>query len=454
MSGPGAAPGSSAGPAERSITRRIVQGASVVAAATVVVKAVGFAKEIVVAAAYGRGDAIEAFLIAVLLPNMAAAVTAGSFRQAFIPAYVRLRRASGPDDADRLGLHGMTAALAWLAGVAIVLFAAAPLVVGWIARGYDPDKAELAVRLLRALTPVCLLAGLPTMLSGVLEADERFAPAVLAQVGVPAATVAWVLAAGDRWGAWPLVGGTLTGLAVQATALAVALRRGGHRRPRWGVGAHPEFRTVVGQWLPAAGALVFQDLMFMVDQAMSAALAPGSVAALGYAYRIVSLPLTLATSSLALAILPVLSDLAGRDDRDGFWTTTSRWIRGTLWAGVPATVALIAAAVPVVRAIYQRGAFSAEDTGVVAGVLIAYAGMIPFYVAGIVAVQAVTAMARTRVLLWTGAVNLTVNVIGNVVLSRWFGVAGIALSTVLVYAVATTTLVAVLRVRRRRATAD
>ncbi len=431
----------------RTPSARILRGAGVVGLFTLVVKAIAFAKELLIASVYGRGDALEAFLLALVIPTMVSGVVAGSFRQAFVPVYVRVRSRDGARASDRLATHALAVALAILSATAVVLWFVAPWLVDGIARGFEPDKAARTVVLLRSLAPICLLASLPVMLAGILESRERFRPAIVAQAIVPIAVLAAVAWTRDGASARPLVVGTVGGLVAQVGLLVLVLGRDGHRPAGPSGFPHRDFRAVAAQWLPAAGAMLFQDLTTLVDQAMAAALAPGSVSALSYAYRIVSLPLSLISASLGVAILPVLSDLAARG-RDGqFAAATARWIRVTLWGGLGATLVAAPFTLPVVRLVYERGAFDAADSQVVAAVILAYLGMIPFFVAGIVAVQAVTARAGNVVLLAIGIVNLVVNVVGNIVLSRWFGVAGIALSTVCVYAISATILLAWLRLR-------
>ena len=432
---------------------RIVRGAGVVGLFTLAVKAIAFAKELLIASVYGRGDALEAFLLALVLPTMVTGIVAGSFRQAFVPVYVRVRNRDGALESDRLASHALAVALALLSLAAVVLWSTAPWLVGFIARGFDPDKAARTVVLMRALSPLCLLASLPVMLAGILESRERFRPAIVAQAVVPIAVLAAVAWSRDGGSARPLVVGTVVGVVVQIAILVAVLGRDGHRPAGRSGFPQPDLRAVASQWLPAAGAMLFQDLTTLVDQAMAAALAPGSVSALSYAYRIVSLPLSLISASLGVAILPVLSDLAARGLDGAFAAATARWVRVTLWGGLGTTLVAAPFTLPVVRLVYERGAFDAADSQVVAAVILAYLGMIPFFVAGIVAVQAVTARAGNVVLLAVGIVNLVVNVVGNIVLSRWLGVAGIALSTVCVYAISATILIVWLR-RRLAAAVD
>ena len=240
--------------------------------------------------------------------------------------------------------------------------------------------------------------------------------------------------------------GVLAGMVLETVALVVAARRLGHqvfgqigRVGSRGGGdggdgqASSESAEVLGQWLPAAGGMVFQQITTLVDQAMAAYLVAGSVAA--------SL-LRLQADRLATGTGHPFGRngdpagavrVGGRDPLERILAEHAA-LAPYLPVGQPGPYgAAVALAKPLVALVYQRGSFGGADTEVVATVLAAYAGMIPFYVVGIVGVRVMSVLGLNRLLLTLGAVNLVTNVVGNVILSRLYGAAGIALATVVVY---------------------
>ena len=84
---------------------------------------------------------------------------------------------------------------------------------------------------------------------------------------------------------------------------------------------------------------------------------------------------------------------------------------------------------PVVRLFFQRGAFTAADTRVVAQVQAFYVIQIPFYVLNMIMVRLLSAMHRNHILMISGSLNLCLNVAFNLLFIRIWGVAGIALSS-------------------------
>src|SRR5947209_3376182 len=173
----------------------------------------------------------------------------------------------------------------------------------------------------------------------------------------------------------------------------------------------------------------------VVDQSMAAMLPAGSVAALSYAKKIVTAVLAIGATALSTAALPYFSKMAVEDDWHGCRHTLKRYSALVASTAVPFTVVLIVFSRPLVRLLFQRGAFTGMDTELVSWVQICYSIQIPFYIVGMLFVRFLTSIRRSDVLMYASAINLALDVILNLVLMRRMGVAGIALSTSLVYLV-------------------
>jgi putative peptidoglycan lipid II flippase len=168
---------------------------------------------------------------------------------------------------------------------------------------------------------------------------------------------------------------------------------------------------------------------------MAAMLPPGSVAALGYARKIVNVSVVVGAIPLGAATLPYFSDMVAK----GAWEScrhTLRTYTGLIFlVTVPVTAGMVVFARPLVRILFQRGAFTAYDTAVVSHAEAWLALQVPFYLVGNMAVRLISALKRNGVLMIIAAVNTILNAVLNWVLMRRYGVAGIALSTSIVYVV-------------------
>jgi putative peptidoglycan lipid II flippase len=167
----------------------------------------------------------------------------------------------------------------------------------------------------------------------------------------------------------------------------------------------------------------------LADQAMAAMLPPGSVSALVYAGRFTSVVVTLLAGALASALTPHFSVLVADQDWSGCKRSLRRWAGLTVLVSVPIAIVLVAGAPLLVRLTLQHGVFTAHDTAVVVPVMAMYALQIPFFAVSRVYYRFVLAMRRTDLILYCGIINLVLDIVLNIVLMRWMGLAGIALAT-------------------------
>jgi putative peptidoglycan lipid II flippase len=198
------------------------------------------------------------------------------------------------------------------------------------------------------------------------------------------------------------------------------------------------------QYAPVALASLLMSSSMVVDQSMAATLASGSVATLSYGNKMVSLLLGIVAASLSTVLFPRFSKLiaAGRWDELNHLLRTFGWLIFVL--AIPGVVLLIAGSEPLVRLVFERGAFTPEDTVAAAEVQRWLAPQIPFYILVMVGSRLLSAFDAYQVTLRIGVLNLVLNVLGNYVFMSFFGVKGIAMSTSLVYVAATVaTLVAI-----------
>jgi len=409
--------------------RKILRAASAVTAAGIAVKVVAMAKELAVAGIFGRSDAMDAFLVAALVPNLLVNLISESMNQALVPTLIRVREQEGKERAQEL----LSNAMLWMC--VLLLATSAVMAIG--ARSFFPllgshfpaAKLDLAIHLFYGLLPVVLLAGIASNCTAVLSTFERFALPAIAPIVMPLMILAAALALGSRLGIWALVYASLAGGVVHAGWMAWMMDAYGYRFSlRWH-GMNAATREVAHQYGPVLLSSVVASGGLLVDQSMAAMLPAGSVSALVYANRFVSVVITLLAGAVAAAITPYFSSMVARKSWDECRHTLRSWLGITALVSIPIAIVLIVGAHLLVEATFQRGAFGADDTAVVTHVLTMYAIQIPFFVCSRVFYRFLLTMRRTDLIFYCGALNLGLDVVLNLVLMRWFGVAGIALAT-------------------------
>jgi len=427
--------------AKDSINRRIFKAMLTVGALSAIVKLAATLKEVALARCFGANDQLDAFLVAFLLPAVVMNIAAGSFNAALIPTYIEVRERDGRDAADQLFASVMVWTLALLVVIAITMAMAAPLLLSLLGSGFSPEKLALTERLFLLLLPALPFVGLFVTWAAVLNAGERFAFAAIAPALTPIAMIAIIIMAGNRWGIHAVVAAQLIGVVLEGTLLAIALRRQGVSFvPRWH-GFSPAMRQVMRQYVPmiAAGSLMSSTML--VDQAMAAALGAGSVAVLNYGNKTSAAIAGIGSVAVTTAVLPHFSRMAAARDWSGVRHSLKVYTRLVLLVSAVATVVLVLLSQPIIRVLFERGAFTADDTLQVAAVQRLYILQLPVYLAGLLYVRLLSALKANHILMAGTLISFALNLGLDYLLMRWLGVAGIALATSLVYAAAFTFLV-------------
>ena len=411
------------------LNRVIFRAALSVGVAGLLVKAAATCKEIAVAGVFGRGDAMDAFLAASLIPSLLVNLIAESMNQALVPTLIGVREREGSQAAQQL----LSSAMLWL-GVLLIaasgaMALAAHAIFPLIASHFSPLKLALSIRLFYALLPIVPLTGIATLCTSVLNTLGRFTLPALAPIVISVSIIAAALTLGPRLGIWAMVFGTVIGTLVHVCIVATMMHRSGYRFSlRWN-GMSPAVAQVSRQYGPVLLSGVVASGGLLVDQSMAAMLVAGSVSALVYANRFVSVVLALLAGAISTAIVPPVSRLIAHRDWHSCRAMLRTWVWYTAAVALPIAILLIACARPLVRIALQHGAFGPRDTVVVARVLAMFAIQIPFYAVSRVFYRFLVAMLRTDLVLYCGIINLTLDIILNLVLMRWYGVAGIALAT-------------------------
>ncbi len=396
-------------------------------------KAAGALKEMAVAYRYGVSDVVDAYQYTMTLANWLPVTLVGTLSVVLIPVLVRIRKQSHADRARFLGeLQAWTVA----AGVvlAVLIYVAWPWVLELSGQGLSPVVRRMSLELTFAFAPAAMLTLMTGISAARLRAHERHINTLLDSV--PAVVILiWVLLASSSAQVGPLLWGTLVGYFIQSVWLLwLAARADGMwGRPRFGFSAHqwPDLVKAAGIMLVGQVAMSFVG---PIDQYTAANLGANANATLGYAARLLSLLLGVGAASVGRAALPVLADVQSRGDPHRARAMALKWsVLMLLAGGVAAAVGWVMAEWGV-RLLFERGAFTAQDTVAVANVLRWGLLQLPFYFGVLILVQLLASQNRYRIMATIAVVNFMVKAAANPVLADHMGTAGIMLATSLMYA--------------------
>lgn len=416
-----------------SVNRQIFGAAIIITLCSIFVKGIAFSKEFIVAWKFGASSAVDAFLIAALVPDFIMNIIATPLNAALIPTYMQVREQDGRVASVNLLSGAFFWSLILLGITTVLIVTTSPIYLPWMTLGFSDDQLSLTFKLLYILIPLITLSGIIVFLGAILNAEESFTLVALTPVLTPATTMFLLLTVGQTLDIFALAMGLVGGASLEVVCLGIALyQRGVVLRPRV-VGLNSTLRKVTKQYPPSLMAALLMCSTGLVDQTMAAMLSPGSVAALNYALRVNSIPLVLISTGLSATSLTYFSKMIASNDWQGVQDSLQYYLKVIFIVTIPCTALLFFLAHPIVAFLFQRGEFTASNTHLVAQILSSFSLQIPFYVSCILITRLLISLNLQHILMWGSALNLFANIAFNYLFMKWLGISGIALSTSFVY---------------------
>lgn len=407
-------------------------------------RVLGLVREVIMNSIFGASRELDAFLAAFRIPNLLRDLFAeGALSTAFVTTFSKKLARDGHAAAFRLAHLVNTSTLVGMATIVLLgILCADPLVrlIGWGAH-QDPELIRLTTDLTRIMFPFILLVSLAAVWMGLLNSLGSF--------GLPAsASSAFNLVSifsGMALGWWfdPALGpraiygfaiGTVIGGAAQWLIQVPRARALGYRyRWAWNPG-DPDLRQVLGLMAPAVIGGAAVQINVLVNTSFAFTLPEGAVTCLNNAFRLMQLPIGLFGVAIATVTLPSVARSAALADPEAIRAKLREGLRLATFLTLPAATGLFLLAQPIVHLIYERGAFSPDDTRRTALALQAYAIGLAGYAAIKVLSPAFYALGLPRVSLRVSLIGIGLNFLLNglfIFFLRW-DLQGLALSTSLV----------------------
>lgn len=430
----GAAPPESPAPA----TAGVARSAGLVGVATMASRILGLLRDQIFLVTFGAGHAMDAYNVAFRLPNLVRDLFAeGAMSAAFLPTFTRELQAKGKDaawDLGRVVITGLVVATGAIAVLGVLL--AGPL-TRWIAPefGQVPGKLELTTTLTQVMFPFLALIAVAVACMGMLNSLRSFfvpalAPAMFNVACILSVYVIVPFMPGLGWD--PMVGlaiGTILGGLGQVLLQWPALRREGFRFwPRFAP-TDPRFLEVVRLMVPGTLGLAAAQVNQLVNVYLATGEGEGAVTHLGFAFRLMYLPIGLFGVSIATAAIPGITRHAASGDTAGVRNDVSQALRMMLMLNVPATLGLIVLAGPIVALLVEYRKVTAHNTAGIAAALMGYAPGLVGYSAVKIASPTFYALRDARTPVAVGVISIVLNVVLNLILVRSMSYAGLALGT-------------------------
>ena len=436
------APGKQAG--------RLARSTAFFSIATAASRVAGLAREVVAAGYYGISGPMSAFTIAFQVPNLIRALFADAALQpAFVPVFTELLGKKAYKEAFRLASTMLLLVTMVLGAITALFVLLAPVLMPLFAPGFEGEILDLTVSLSQVLFPILVLLGVSGIVVGILNSYDRFGAFAISPLfwNLTIILVLVVLEpmfeGRDRIYAYAI--GILVGTAVQLLIPAWDLRHTPFRFKFSFDWRHPGVRRVLVLMLPVTISLGLINFNLLINSFFGSLVSDEAPAAIDKAFRIYQLPQGIFSVAIATVLFPTLARFASAGAIDDLRSTMANGMRQILFVLVPAAAAILVLSDPMIRLIYERGAFEAHETEVVGTALFWFAFSLPTNGLFLLLTRTFFSLQKPWIPTWISAANLAVTAIAALALYH-LGVGGIVAST----AIATTASVVAQGVILRR----
>ncbi|MFZ2356939.1 MAG: murein biosynthesis integral membrane protein MurJ [Candidatus Omnitrophota bacterium] len=413
--------------------KSIAKSASVIGFATLCSRILGFARDIVIARLFGVYVYAQAFVIAFRIPNLFRdLVGEGASNAALVPVFSEYSVRHSKEDFWELANVVLNLLLVIICSITILGIIFSPLIVRLIAPGFiaNPEKLAATIKLNRIIFPYILLISLAAYSTGLLNSLKHFSVPAFAPCLLNISIIICALSFGE--GITGLASGVLIGGILQLLIQIPVLYKKGFRLNLFKRFKHPAAGLIGKLMLPRLLSSCIYQLNNFVDTIFGSfafIVGEGGVAVLYFAYRLVQFPLGIFSNALTQAILPEFSVQALEKNHEQLKTTLSFGLRAIFFVMLPASLAFMLLAHPIIKTIFEGGKFDAYSTDMTARVLFFYSIGLTAYAATKILQACFFALKDTMTPTKISALALGLNVVLNTVFMFPLKISGIALAT-------------------------
>jgi putative peptidoglycan lipid II flippase len=377
---------------------------------------------------------MSAFTIAFQVPNLIRALFADAALQpAFVPVFTDLIGKKHYREAFRLAstlLLLMTMAMGAITAFFVLL---APVLMPLFAPGFEGEILDLTVTLSQVLFPILILLGISGVVVGILNSYDRFGAFAISPlfwnltIIVVLVVLEPLFEGRDRIYAYAI--GILVGTLVQLLIPTFDLRNTPFRFSLSFDWRHPGVRRVLLLMLPVTISLGLINFNLLINSLFASLVSDQAPAAIDKAFRIYQLPQGIFSVAIATVLFPTLARFANRGEINDLRATMANGMRQILFVLVPAAAAILALSDPMIRLVYQRGAFDPEQTAVVATALFWFSFSLPTNGLYLLQTRTFFSLQQPWQATTLAAIDLVVSALAALALYEPFGVGGIVAGT-------------------------
>lgn len=395
---------------------------------TILSKFLGFGREVVLSYVYGASALTDAYLISQTIPMTIFSFISTGIATGFIPMYSRILNSNGQHSANQFTSNLSNTLLLLASAIIVIVLVFTQPVVKLFASGFTGETLNLAVNFTRITIFGVYFTAVLHVYAGYLRVHENYLIPTL--VGLPMNIIAiCALFVSKVTNIYVLAIGGLIATASQLIILIPFVRKAGYSYQPIINFKDEYLKTMVLIALPVIAGTSVNEINVLVDRTLASGIAVGGISALNYARRLNSFVQGLFVASITTVMYPMIAKMAAEDNLRGLKSTISEAISIISLLVIPATVGAMIFSEEIVSLLFGRGAFTLEAIRMTGNALFYYSvGMLAFGLRDILS-RAFYALQDTKTPMINATIAVVLNIILNIILSKYLGIGGLALAT-------------------------
>lgn len=422
----------------KSINRKIFDSIMIISFLTLFVRLVSIAKEVYIVNIYGIGELLDIFITALIIPIFVISVFAGPIYGSLIPKLTEIRKREGRLQASALFANIFTIFTLIVLILSVIIGVLNSHILELISPNFIGSKFAETVSSSFKLIPLIIIGSLSILGGAVLNSEKLFFLPSIAPISTPLLLLLllFVFSSLDKdLDVELLIIGMVGGYAIELLIILIGLNKLGYV-------CLPDFsknynntKAIIKQYMPLLYAALLMSGTLFADQIMASWLSSGSVSALNYGIKIPAFFIGLASVGIGYSIIPHMSDQLYDKKYIEIRKTLLLYSVSIITISIPIVIVILFYSDLLVISLFERGAFTRDDSLLVSEVMRYSLLQSPFYILVVLYSKFISAINRNSVFIFLSIFILLLNVIVNLILMNIMGVAGIALSTSIVYMV-------------------
>ncbi len=412
----------------KSVQDTVVKAAGIVVLMNLISRLLGFVRDAVIANEFGASGATDAYLAAYTLPYALQAVLGMAFVSVIVPVITSYLVKNNYDEAWKAGSIVLNWTFVILAAISVLGVIFAPLLISILVPGFTPEQKIITVKLTRIIFPSIIFMGSGMLLTGFLNAGGVFGVPAFAPGFTNIVIILSVVLLGAQYRVEGLAAGTLVGYIGFLILQIPALNKVNFKYEFNFNYKHTAVKQVAAAILPVTLSVAVNQAYLAVNRVFASGLMMGSITSLDFAYRLMALPLGIFVMAVATAIYPEFSKKAADSNYEELSNTLLKGLNLTAFISIPAAVGLIVLRFPLVKFVFERGAFDSLATSMTAEALLFFSIGLFGVGSNLVITRAYYSMGNYRAPLLVGIFSVIINIILSFIFLPYMGHGGLALA--------------------------